>query len=170
MTTSDYQPTEEEKLFRGYYENLISEIIYARAHLQLWERLKNYTASDYIDELNCAPFFFQLTMKSHFDDALLTLSRILDQHEDSLSIWKFLNFAEQNLGIFSTQAFQRRMMHRPDWFESHTPMKLEEIQEHRLTLYNSKQVIDNIKKWRDKRLAHFDRELHIKGRVGCPQF
>ncbi len=107
---------DKEKLFQKYYDRLILETLHARAHLKLWERLEKYKATSYIDELNQAPHFFTFTTKAHLDDILLTLSRILDKHEDSLSIWKFLNFAEQkqNLEIFSNEAFSQRMKGKTD--------------------------------------------------------
>ena len=97
--------SQTEEYFQKYYDKLIWETILARARLKLNERLDNYRSS-YLKELNQAPHFFNLTMLAHYTDALLTLSRILDPDEDSLSVWKFLNFIEQNRRIFSNQAFR----------------------------------------------------------------
>jgi hypothetical protein len=152
-----------EEYFQKYHDRLIQEALYARAHLELWERLEKYRATDYLDELNTAPYFFKFTTKAHLDDTLLTLSRILDRHEDSLSIWKFLNFAEQNLEIFSTQAFHQRVKQKPnydeDWTKSHKPITPKEINEDRQKLASLEQVISNIKKWRDKLIAHMDQDV-----------
>ena len=125
--------SEAEEYSQKYYDKLIWEAILARAHLKLNERLDNYRSS-YLRELNQAPLFFKLTMLAHYDDALLTLSRILDIHKDSLSIWKFLNFVEQNCGIFSKQAFRKRMKDNQNYeslIESHTPIMLKEVNEDR---------------------------------------
>jgi valyl-tRNA synthetase len=100
---------------------------------------------------------------------LLTLSRILDRHEDSLSIWKFLDFAEQNQKIFSTEAFHQRMVQEPNydeyWTKSHKPITPKEIEEDRQRLASLEQVISNIKKWRDKLIAHTDRDVITKSKV-----
>ena len=161
--------SQAEDYFRRYYDRLIREVLNGRAHLKLWERLENYRATDYLDELNQAPHFFHFTTKANLEDALLTLSRILDRHEDSLSIWKFLNFAEQNREIFSTQAFHRRMQQKPNydeyWAESHKPITNNEINEDRQKLAKLEHVISNIKKWRDKVIDHMDRDVITKNKV-----
>ena len=161
MHSPGYKPSEAEKQFIKYHNKLQRETLNAIVHLKLWEQLENCT-SNYLDELNYAPDFFLFTIKSHVDDAVLTLSRILDIHESSLSIWKFLNFVEQNCKIFSAQAFQQRMSHRPEWLKSHRPVELEEIQAHRQKLENPKDVVSSIKTWRDKVLAHIDRRFFLK--------
>ena len=166
MSTSEYQPTKEEALFLKYYEELIKETTYAHAHLKLWEQLVDCT-KEYLHELNEAPHFFRLTMKSHLDNTILTLSRILDKYEGSLSIWKFLDLVEQNREIFSTQAFQNHIINNQyyeDLIKSHVPITLNDIQGHRKELDGLRQVIDKIKTWRDKRLAHLDRRFHLRNR------
>jgi hypothetical protein len=165
MTNSEYQPTQIEQLFLKYYDGLIKEITYARAHFKLWERLEE-SVVEYQHELNEAPHFFNLTIKSHLDDAILTISRIVDTNEESMSIWKFLCFVEQNINIFSTQSFQKHTMNsefHEGLVNNHLPITLDDIQKHRKDLDNLKQVMDAIKKWRDKRLAHLDRAFLLKG-------
>jgi hypothetical protein len=157
-----------EKYFQKYHKKLIWETQNTRAHLELWERLERYKSS-HLKELNQAPHFFTFTIKAHLDDALLILSRILDRHEDSLSIWKFLNFVEQNCQIFSTEAFRQRMMQKPDydehWTKSHEPITSKEINEDRQKLAKLEHVISNIKKWRDKLIAHMDHNVITKNKV-----
>jgi hypothetical protein len=158
-----------EEYFQKYYDKLIWETLHARAHLKLWERLENYRATGYLHELNKAPHFFNFTIKAHIDDALLTLSRILDRHEDSLSIWKFLNFSEQNCRIFSTEVFRERMRQKPNydeyWVESHTSITLKEIQEDRQKLKSLEHTLNNLKIWRGKVIAHIDRKFLRRGKI-----
>ena len=159
--------SQAEEYFQKYYDKLIWQTLYARAHLKLWERLESYK-SNYLKELNQTPHFFTFTIRAHLDDALLTLSRILDKHEDSLSIWKFLDFVEQNHKIFSNQAFRQRIKGNPHYeslIKSHTPITLKEIEEDRQKLGSLKDTIDNIKEWRDTVLAHIDRKFYLKGKV-----
>jgi len=163
--------SQTEKNFQKYYNKLIWETLYARAHLKLWERLEKYRATDYLDELNQAPHFFTFTTYAHFTDALLTLARILDRRlcHDPLSIWKFLNFVEQNQEIFSTEVFHQRMTQKPNydeyWTKSHKPITLKEIEEDRQKLTNLERVISNIEKWRDKIIAHTDRKVVTRNKI-----
>ena len=160
---------QQEKLFQNYYDRLILETLHAGAHINLWERLEKYKATDYIDELNQAGYFFTFTIKAHLDDTLLILSRVLDKHEDSLSIWKFLNFAEQNRAIFSTQAFRQRMLKKPDydkyWTKSHKPITLKEIKEDRHKLERLEDTVNNLTTWRNKVIAHIDRQFLLSGKI-----
>ncbi len=167
ITPQENNPSEEEQLFQQYYDKLIWQTLHARAHLKLWERLEGYKAS-HLKELNQAPHFFMFTIKAHLDDTVLTLSRILDKHEDSLSIWKFLNFVEQNLKIFSNEAFAQRIRQKQNydehWGKPHTPITKEEIREDRQKLSSLENVINNIKGWRDNVFAHLDRDFHLRGK------
>lgn len=166
--------SQREEYFRKYYDRLIVEALHARAHLNLWERLEKYKATSYIDELNQARYFFTFTIKAHLDDVLLTLSRILDRHEDSLSIWKFLDFAQQNCQIFSTEAFRQRMMQEPNydefWVKSHTPITLQEIEEDKQKLEKLEQTVNNLTTWRNKVIAHIDRQFLLSGRIVSEEY
>lgn len=166
--------SQQERLFQKYYDRLIWETLHARAHLKLWERLEKFKATSYLDELNQARHFFTFTIKAHLDDVLLTLSRILDRHEDSLSIWKLLNFAEQNHAIFSTQAFRQRMIHKPEydeyWDRSHKPITLKEIEEDRHKLEGLENTVNNLTTWRDKVIAYIDRQFLLSGRIVSKEY
>ncbi len=169
MTTSEYKPTKEEKLFQKYYDKLIWETLFARAHLKLWKQLEGFK-STHLNELNQAPYFFTFTAKAHFDDSLMTLSRILDVSKgDPLSIWKFLNFVEQHQEMFSTSAFRQRMKSNSNfdgyWVESHISITLEVIQQHRQKLRGLAETIGNVKRWRDKVIAHTDRKFYLQGKI-----
>ncbi len=167
--------SQAEKYFQKYYDKLIWETIHARAHLKLWERLENYRAS-YLKELNQAPHFFTFTLKAHLDDTLVTLSRILDRRRrgDPLSIWKFLDFAEQNLGIFSNEAFSQRKRRKPDynerWVKSHTPITQKEIEEDKQKLSSLKHTINNLIIWRDKVIAHIDQKFLVTGKIVSKEY
>jgi len=165
--------SQTEEYFQKYYEKLIWETQNARAHLKLWERLERYKSS-HLKELNQAPHFFTFAIKAHLDDALLTLSRILDRHEDSLSIWKFLDFAEQNCQIFSTEAFRQRMRQKPNydkhWTKSHEPITIKEIKEDRQKLERLEQTVNNLTTWRHKVIAHIDRQFLLTGKIASKEY
>jgi hypothetical protein len=164
-----------EEQFIKYYDRLILETLHARAHINLWERLEKYKTTGYVDELNQARYFFTFTIKAHLDNVLLTLSRIIDTHKDSLTIWKFLDFAEQNTTIFSTQAFRQRMRGKPgydeNWDRSHKPITLKEIDEDRHKLESMQHILSNINTWRNKVVAHINRPFLLSGKIvaeECP--
>jgi len=166
MTAPEYTLTKEEKRFQKYHHRLMRETMIARAHLKLWERLENYK-SDYLGELNQARHFFTFTTGAHLDDTLLILSRILDKRgrDAPLTIWTFLNFAEQNLEIFSTPAFKKRVGHKAHyddfWIQEHTPITRKEINEDRKKLTEVESTISKLMTWRDKVIAHIDRRFLI---------
>ena len=60
------------------------------------------------------------------------------------------------------------MRHKPEydeyWVKSHAPITFEEIQEHRQKLKGLNDIIDNVKKWRDKVIAHIDRDFRFTGK------
>jgi hypothetical protein len=164
--------SEQEQYFRKYHYKLINEILDARAHLNLWERLEKYKSTSYIAEFNTAVYFFTFTQKAHLDDALLTLSRIFDRNKTSLTIWKFLSFAEENIAIFSSQAFIQRMKREPDYekywknkINSHKQITIQEIDEDKDKLNKLNQILDNLTAWRRKVLAHLDRQFLLSGGI-----
>lgn len=166
MTTSEYKPTKEEKLFKKYYDELMRQAINARAHLKLWERLEKYR-SNYLKELNQAPHFFTYTIRAHLDDALMTLSRIIRKQKQAVTIWKFLCFVESNLGILSDEAFSKREGEKPNYDEhwkSHTPITQKEIDEDRKKLLSLEQTINRLSTWRDKVIAHIDQRFLLAGK------
>ena len=169
--------SEQEQYFLKYYYKLINEILCARAHLNLWECLEKYKSTSYVAEFNNAEYFFTFTQKAHLDDVILTLSRIVDTHENSLTLWKFLNYAEQKREIFSMKAFKERMKNEPDYeiywknkVKDHKPLAITEIEEDRQKLKKLSQIVNNISTWRDKVLAHIDRQYLLSGRNFTKEF
>jgi len=160
--------SQAEEYFQKYYDKLIWQTLYARAHLKLWERLESYKSS-HLKELNQAPHFFTFTIRAHLDDALMTLSRIIRKQEGALTIWKFLDFVEKNWGIFSSEAFSQRERRKPDynehWVKSHTPITKKEIEEDKQKLLSLEHTINNLIIWRDKVIAHIDHKVVIRNKV-----
>ena len=160
--------SQAEEYFQKYYDKLIWQTLYARAHLKLWERLENYKSS-HLKELNQAPHFFTFTMRAHLDDALMTSSRIMRKQKGALTIWKFLDFVEKNSGIFSNEAFSQRERRKPDynerWVKSHTPITQKEIEEDKQKLLSLEHTINNLIIWRDKTIAHIDHKFLVTGKI-----
>jgi len=160
--------SQAEEYFQKYYDKLIWQTLYVRAHLKLWERLENYKSS-HLKELNQAPHFFTFTIRAHLDDALMTLSRIIRKQKGALTIWKFLDFVEKNSGIFSNEAFSQRERRKPDynerWVKSYTPITQKEIEEDKQKLLSLEHTINNLIIWRDKTIAHIDHKFLVTGKI-----
>jgi len=165
MIASDRKPDCKEKQFLEYYQRLISEILQADAHFKLWKRLQNYR-TDYLEELNQASFFFNFTIRAHLDAALIHIFKFFDKRKDSLSIWRFLDFIEKNLGIFSTESFSQRMVNN-EWYEtqvnSHIPITFETVQEDRAKLTELECITRSLKTWRDKAIVHINKQFLLDG-------
>ena len=102
----------------------------------------------------------------------MTLSRIIRKQEQALTIWKFLDFVESNLEIFSYEAFVQRMKQKPDYEEygeyrvkSHTLITQKEIEEDKQKLLSLEQTIKKLITWRDKVIAHIDEEFLLTGKI-----
>jgi len=169
MTASDRKPDCKEKQFLKYYERLMSEILQADAHFKLWKRLQNYR-TDYLKELNQAPFFFNFTTRAHLDAALIHIFKFFDKRKDSLSIWRFLDFIEKNLEIFSTESFSQRIDIDNEWYEtqvnSHIPITFKTAQEDRAKLIELeciKCITRSLKTWRDKAIVHINKQFVLDG-------
>ncbi len=143
MTTSNYEPTLQEKRFLKYHERLVKELQHANLHFSLWKRLENYRA-DYLKELNQAHVFFRSTIEAHLEAALLHIFRVIDTHKDSVNIWTFLRFCDENQEIFSVEALSQ---HRTD------------IDEDKKKLETLRPITKNLKLWRNKAFAHIDEKF-----------
>ena len=167
MTVSNYKPTAKEEEFVKYHERLRDEINIANWHFAIWKYLWNLH-KDYIDELNRAPAFFSLTMRAHLLATAMRLNKFFDKPEDNISIYEFLNFAEQNLDIFSNQAFEKRNRGDERYdiavriHTERTPKITPElVKEHRQKI--EKLPKHNLRKWRNKALAHIDKKSVLRG-------
>jgi len=142
--------SQANKYFQEYSARLIQETVHAQVYLNWWEYLDKYLFSSHSDVLKHAPLFFTFTKMAYRDLAILTLARILvkDKRGDSLNIWKFLNFVEQNIKRF----------HRDDIEKDR--QKIDELQ----------QTIDNVTVWRHKDIGHIDSKFLLSGKNIAREF
>jgi hypothetical protein len=128
--------------FREYGIGLVKETVHAQVYLNCWEYLDKYLSS-YSDVLKQAPLFFTFTMMAYHDMAILGLAKILDKDRrgESLNIWKFMNFVEQNIKKFNR----------------------DDIEKDRKKLFKLQQTINNITAQRDKDIGHIDRAFLLSG-------
>jgi len=134
--------SQADRYFREYGIRLVKETVHAQVYLNCWECLDEYLSS-YNDVLKRAPLFFTFTERAYRDQAILSLAKILDEDKrgESLNIWKFLNFVEQN-----TERFPR-----------------DNIKEDRQKLAELQKTINNITERRNKEIGHIDRTFLLSG-------
>lgn len=165
MTTSD--GAMEEK-FEEYRNRLLNELIWADRHLLIWKHLQGYGDKNaYLKELNQAPFFFHCTVVAQIDASLVHIFKLVDTHRDALSIWKLLNFVEQNMTIFSKEAFTSRMAGagRPESVRAYERIDAREVAEDRNRLEAHGDTLKRLEKWRHKAYAHMDSKIKNIGKA-----
>jgi hypothetical protein len=146
---------EREKIYLGYFNTLVLNVTWAEIHESQWKQVREETKG-----LNISRIFFNSTEKAHYEAMLWHLFRLIDTHSDSVSIWKFFNFAESNITIFSTDEFARRQKNHPSlerYIGDHMPVRLEDIREDRKKIDDLEETLVKLQDWRDKNYAHSDR-------------
>ncbi len=168
MKNPSYKPSALEIEFEAYQRRLRDELNTASWHFAIWKHLQNLR-KDYLRELNQAPAFFQLTMRAHFLETVMRLCKFFDDPEDkkgdSLSIYEFLKFVEQNRHLFYKKAILRRIQPEYDHegkvlkskLRSHKIVTSGEIQRHRSKI--ERLPIKNLRKLRHKSFAHIDKKF-----------
>jgi hypothetical protein len=160
MTRSLEDIIKAEEEFSRYHEKLRSELNIVNWHFTILKYIKEIQ-KDYHRELNQAPAFWGLTINAHLYAALMRLNRFFDRKEKvkHLHMNSFLDFIEQNLDIFSHQAFERRLRavgrydERAEKFNSGiTATKVEKDRQKLRDL-----PVSNLRRWRNTMLAHIDR-------------
>ena len=120
-----------EEINRGLFEYAI------------WRQFENDRRSN-SETFQYAGVFYAVVSTCMIDSILWHLSKIIDDHQDSIGMIKFLNYIESNCpGIFSTKS-------------SDVIKHLEEDKQ-QITLLTSE--ITKIKGFRDKYLAHIDKTI-----------
>ena len=159
MTASNQNSaSNKERLFVSYLVKLIAEIRKATLCFKIWKSINAYI-EEYHAELNQAPAFWNSARTAYLDTTLICLCRIVDEHKDSLSIWKLLNYVDANVSIFSTEAFSERMTNNVGYkqlLKCYRPITHELIEEDRKTMKALHPTIDHLMKWRRKAIAHID--------------
>lgn len=155
-----YQTTElsdPEKKYLEYFDNLFIHVIWAEAHKTQWKQLRKTRLNKGI---KTGHIFFNTTEKALYEAMLWCLMRLTDKHGDSLNITKFLDFAQSNIDIFSTEKFTHRQKDNPyieRWKSEHIPITDNDIKDDRLKINNLSKTVAKLTFWRDKVYGHIDR-------------
>lgn len=159
MNVSNDVSTNIEETFVKYHQELRDELNNANWHFTIWKYLQELTGT-HRKEMNQAPSFFTLTMHAHLLAALVRINKFFDKWEKHLSIRKFLDFIEQNLDIFTNEAFEARMRSE-DRYDSHIvkehrEITLQKVEEDRKKINDL--PVKPIRRWRNAVLVHIEEE------------
>lgn len=170
MAAAEYKPTEEEMRFKKYHDSLRAELNRAHWHFTVWKYLREL-AGKYNEEFDQASSFLMLTADAHMLATIIGLYKICDADPETVNIHKFLNFVEQNRAIlFSDQSFKERVRGGRNYkvkieARASNPIKIDDYSYIIAELRNRFGTFpeSNLKKIRDKTLAHIDRKSVVKG-------
>jgi len=156
MTSSNEKLTNEE-IFIKYHDKLRQQLNLANGNFTIYKDLANL-AKGYMNEINQAPGFFGFTVNAHILLAVIRLNIFFDKRQKSLSIRRFLDFAQNNLGIFSKQNFEKRLRDKgtydSHWVETRNEVTNEKVEKHRKIVKDL--PVSNLRTWRNNIIAHID--------------
>jgi hypothetical protein len=154
--------TTAEEEFEKYHQKLRNELNRVNWHFRVLEYFRE-NGNSYLREFNQAPAFWGLTINAHLFSTLTRLNNFFGRKEKvkHLHMSSFLDFVEQNLNIFSTQAFRRRLRKEGRYDELAHSFKghitVEKIAQDRQRLRDL--PISSLKGWRREILSHLDRNF-----------
>lgn len=132
--------------FVRYRRTINSNCNYGLMHLKIVGYLNKYFKENPNEYRNLCTLFFRTTEDAHFDVFLSYIFRIFDKNRRALSIFKFLDFIEDNLDILFTNKkdlVKRKIV---------TDKKL---------LNSRRDLLDKLRTIRNK--AHFHQDLEYAG-------
>jgi hypothetical protein len=156
-----------EKQFLIYQGRLRDELDTAFTHYEIAKSLREFShtrRSEFIEALT----FFQVTIDANLFAAVMTISRgFIDKRDDCLQLDGFFELVKGNLKLFSTSAFKKRQAEKgisPEdiehWARLHVEITDQMVCEDEARVKSV--PIDNLKSWRNKKLAHIDKQQAMK--------
>jgi len=146
--------------YRGAFRR---EIIRLVNIMKLYRHLHEKKA-DRLEAMNQAPAFFTYVLDAFFTSIIVGTDKLLNDKRKSkeFTLFKYLNFIEQNIKLFSVEAFQKRKNY-PDghWcLQERESISLNKIKEDRRKIKDMK-FLQSINLRRDKFHVHFDKKYFI---------
>lgn len=163
---SSYSLTLEEQ-FIIYHDRLRDELNTAFTHYEIAKSLREFShsrRSEFIEALT----FFQVTIDANLFAAVMTINRgFIDKRDDCLQLDGFFELVKGNLRLFSTSAFKKRQAGKgmsPEDIKHWAELRVEITEQ--MVCEDEARVksvpIDNLKSWRNKKLAHIDKQQAMK--------
>jgi hypothetical protein len=159
---SNYILTTEEKFIK-YHDKLRDELNKAYTHYEICKSLRDFRTSHYEEFIN-ALTFFNFTIDANLFATVMSINRFIDKRKESLKLDIFFKFVEDNLNMFSDEAYEKRLRNKGmddedcgHWMKKHIKITPETIRQDRQKVENL--PIHNLKIWRDKKLAHINKNF-----------
>ena len=163
MSTHILSPDER---FLAYYDKLREEINTAYTHYEICKYLREIMHTRRA-EFSEALTFFSLTMNSHLFSTVMSINRFIDLHRDALHLDVFFEFIRNNLSLFSAEAYKKRLLDSgvdneecEHWVNIHRDITMEMVEQDKAKVESL--PVHNLKVWRDKKLAHIEKDLVTK--------
>jgi hypothetical protein len=139
---SDLYLCVEEKKFKGYLDELINICMNGRTYLKIhYKLIQFYTVNK--KKLNTCYSIFMYMEDSLLRSAVMNLILLFEDRRDVTSIPFLLDYIEQN---------------RKKIFWRNNKNVIKNIREDQDKLESKKNILGNLKVWRDKRLFHLDKK------------
>ena len=150
--------TEAEKRFVAYHKRLRAELNEAYWHFCVYTALEDALA-EHAGAMERAPVFFLLTLRAHRLQALVPLSKLLDNSAGTTGVLQLLRHCEKNPVMLLPDRVRKRMKgheagYSPEGVDEHTVVDW--VQQDRKKLWDL--PIGNINLLRDKALVHLDKK------------
>lgn len=159
-----------EEKYEDYFYALRNEMQDALVHLKFYDLMQELS-NDYQVELHKVWNFWEYTIDAHRDAAILYLSKMVEERKNqrnSITMWKFLDFIENNLGLFDREICLKRCRSKYGYDDiarkNHKKLTPADVNSDRKSLEEYRKVIDNVIGWRDKKVAHNDRRFSFSNR------
>jgi hypothetical protein len=167
MPTHVLSPDER---FIAYYDKLREEINTAYTHYEICKYLREIRSTRRA-EFSEALTFLSLTMDSHLFSTVMIINRFIDSHKDALHLDVFFKFIGDNLSLFSATAYKKRLLGNgvddedcEHWVRLHKDITAEMVEQDKAKVesLSTHKSVQNLKVWRDKKLAHIEKDLVTK--------
>lgn len=167
MSTRILSPDER---FLAYYDKLREELNTSYTHYEICTYLREIRITRRA-EFSEALTFLSLTINSNLFVTVMSINRFIDSHRDSLHLDAFFEFIRNNLSLFSAKAYKKRLLDKgvdsedcEHWVKLHKDITAEMVEQdkakvERLSAHKS---VQNLKVWRDKKLAHIEKDVVTK--------
>jgi len=130
------------KKFKNYRFDLVVICTNGSTYLRLYKKIFPIFAKNK-DLFQLSPTFFAFTRDGLLECAVSNLMKLYDVHKDAISIYKYLNFSEQNMDKLFLKEHHEEIRKR--------------IKQDRAKLLSEKKVLNNLIIWRNKRLYHLEK-------------
>lgn len=155
-----------DERFLAYYNKLREELNLAYTYYEISKTLREMKGTRHA-EFSEALTFLSLTLNATLFSTVMSINRFIDSHRDSLHLDEFFDFIRGNLNLFSTSAFKKRLLDSGRdsddceyWGKLHINITAAMIDQDKEKIKSL--PVHNLKIWRDKKLAHIEKNLVTK--------